>query len=152
MMNTATNTQASAEVIQAARAALKEIEQEFIMLRFKFGAPRGNHKNEIHNVSHIGILTIHGTRDLMFMNNIRFGIGALENLLREDETYITLKRLKAIRQRFNVMIHKNQNASNTRSHSAWNKKSAGFLAGKVLAGILNEHLPLDVFIPTATPI
>lgn len=137
---------ASAEVVQMTKDALQEMEREFIMLRFKFASPSGKHGNLIMDVKYIGHLTVHPARDQMFMNNIRHEMKRLEDLLSRDESYITLKRVKAMRQRFIGMKLNSQNAGNTRSTSAWNIKSAKFLAGKMLAGIFCEHLHRDLFI------
>lgn len=136
--------QAPPEVIQSARNALKEMEQEFIMLRFKFGAPTGEYKNEIKNVPGINVLPVNSTRDTMFMNNLKHEMSGLRNLLAREDSYITIKRLKVFRQRYIGMVHNNQNASKSRSTSMWNIKSSKFLAGKFLADIMNRHIPCSI--------
>lgn len=154
MMYHTLKIQASPEVIQGARNAVQEIEQEMIMLTFKFSSPTGKYNNEIRNISQIGLLTVHEGRDLMFMTELQIGVTCLNNLLLKDDSYITLKRLKVISNRFYSLVHQNQHAGRARSNFARNQKSSRFLAGKVLAGILNKHMPRSVFLvsPTATPI
>jgi len=154
MMHHTLKIQASPEVIQWARNAVKEIEQEMIMLTFKFSSPTGKYNNEIRDISQIGLLTVHEQRDSMFMTELLVGVTCLKNLVSMDDSYITLKRLKVISNRFYSLVHQNQHASRARSTFARNQKSSRFLAGKVLAGILNKNMPRSVFLvsPTATPI
>lgn len=152
MIDRRLEVQAPAEVIQSARNAVQEIEREIIMLTFKFMAPTGKYKNEIKDVAVIGLLTTKSVRDTMFMNNLKAEVKSLNNLLNREESYITLKRLQAFRQRFNRLHLNNQNASKSRTGFVWNQKSGRFLAGVILSGILNSHLPRELFSPTATPI
>ena len=134
-----------AEVVQSARSVVLEIEREIIMLTFKFASPLGDYNDEIRDIAYIGWLTVRPTRDLMFMNNLRYEVKKLSALLDRADSYITLKRLNALRQRWNGLLLNNQNASRSRTSFTWNQKSGRFLAGKILSGIMNKHLPRDIF-------
>ncbi len=118
---------------------LKEMEREFIMLRFKFGAPGGKFKNEIRDVPGTGSMTTHLHRDKLIMEIIREKMCKMRKLLSYSRDQITRKRMAAVRQHYFVMVHKNRGLNRMRNKN-WSVRSANFCAGKFLIEIFDKHI------------
>lgn len=127
--------------------ALKELEVEFVKLRFRFNTPQGEFKNQIKNIPGVGMLTTHAGRDDIFLKTIEENISALKKAIERskgaDENTIR-KRAGAIRQKYFVLIHKHKMPRSTRGQTVWRKKfnehSGKLQAGKFLMDILGKYI------------
>lgn len=133
--------QVSEAVHNKLEAALKEIEQEFILLRFKWGAPIGKHKNVIRDIPYVGILPLNKARDARFHLEIQNKIANFQRLLRYTPEQVTTKRVAALRQKFFMLQYQNQNPG-TYHGSRWCVSSGKYFAGKFLTGIFDKHISL----------
>jgi len=127
-----TKTQ-NAEIVQKARDALQELELEYIMIQLKgtecdvAGLPA--------NFTEL--------QSIIFKKRVAEMIGVLSSLLSRDESYITKKRLAAVRQKYFVLYNKNVSAG--RAYKHFNEKHAGFMAGRFLLFIFDRHVSADDF-------
>lgn len=133
--------QVSEAVHNKLRNALKEIEQEFILLRFKWVAPVGMHNNMIRDIPYVGILPLNKARDARFHMEIQNKIANFQRLLRYTPDQVTTKRVAALRQKFFMLQYQNQNAG-TYHGGKWSVKSGKYFAGKFLTGIFDKHISL----------
>jgi hypothetical protein len=121
---------------------LKELEQEFIMLRFRYGSPVGVHNNEIHGTPFVGLFTVEPTRDKMFITHIQIRIADLKRLLHYPRQEITVKRVAALRQRYFTMVHRNRTLKRGQAKQ-WSKRSSELLAGKFLLGTFDKYISYE---------
>jgi hypothetical protein len=84
-------------------------------------------------------------RDKILINVYKQGLYALEQALvvankpkyQSEPIRNTLDRARRVRQKFFILVHKNQTASRFRS-GTWTEKSAKFLAGKLLMSVSDQ--------------